>query len=856
MKTEGTIINVIFDAAKGDVSVSSREAMCGLPLGELPIPKRSGYDFVGWHLGGTPVTGDYIPTAAEDLTLVAHWTKSRQAHKRTSWRRQKAAAIALAVSAVLLLCALLVVNYVVTIFPIEDQYVTEDGIPATQKYYVRKKGGVFGLYRQDGSLLPINDRGYYIADSGNQYLVNAETGEWRQYAVVDYDQSAGEMLDKNIDRILLFEQILQDEIYSIEVDNFSNEPYGFFRNAKGEVVIKGHEGAMFGFHQERFVDLCTGCGYMLAAKKLDLSLPYVPRNADGTVDYDAYGLAERYDGEGNLIYRPTVYTVTRAKSAKENGIPATDAQGNVISYTVLVGDLAPDGSGYYVKRADRDAIFISDPLLYVGVTKKPLEALIEPRVTYPITLSSASMIYDVLLARVPDYLKEGDLEGRDLDPIVAFSYLDLDSRINTFYEAVPYSSELEMMEGYTINGDTVSSMMTYFYDMKILSCKKIGVTPESLREYGLDKNVFYLTFKSCIDTSVKTEDWEFVTNAMVIGQKTENNTYYVASLLYDVIVEVDQYYMTFLEMEDREWYEKYFLMEDISCMKELDIEINGKVYNFTFDNTMTYAFYEDREGKLQWVDFSAGSMYKNPTGEQYYFKPKNEASGYYVTMVDFENGEFRLNEKDQVVYKVGTKEIVIELDSRNLAVRCEQFYNAENPTDPHKLEYLIHHTYLDDVGVERVEKISAITNFRRFWIQDWYWFSLEGDIDDEDFRRNTGMSVEEYLLQQGDDPYATISYRSEDMAATLNRYYYEDDSGKSVKLYTENNEKHLIIRFYRYSERKAMVTIELITEYDAQGNPISHPEQAAGRFYVLTSYLDMLGEDLDKILNAQRVERD
>jgi len=205
---------------------------------------------------------------------------------------------------------------------------------------------------------------------------------------------------------------------------------------------------------------------------------------------------------------------------------------------------------------------------------------------------------------------------------------------------------------------------------------------------------------------------------------------------------------------------------------------------------------------------------------------------------------------------VGNKELKIETDAANMFVYCEQYVNPKKPNDPHFLNYKIHHTYVNDRGESVTETIQAIDNFRRFWIQDWYWLSLEGDVDPDDFEMLTGMSIDDYIAAKGNDCYASITVNIEDMAKALNHYTYTDENGNVVKLYDENNTRYVIYRFYRYSERKAMVTVEIVENFDENGNPISDPTNVAGRFYVLSSYLDMMGEDLEKIVNEQRVERD
>lgn len=66
-----------FDANGGTVSTTSKAALCGVELGELPTPARTGYTFDGWFTatsGGEQITSNSIIEIAEDINLYAIWT--------------------------------------------------------------------------------------------------------------------------------------------------------------------------------------------------------------------------------------------------------------------------------------------------------------------------------------------------------------------------------------------------------------------------------------------------------------------------------------------------------------------------------------------------------------------------------------------------------------------------------------------------------------------------------------------------------------------------------------------------------------------------------------------------------------
>lgn len=62
-----------FDANGGTVDVASIEVTQGEAYGELPVPVREGYEFLGWFLGEDEVTSETVFDGDSDVTLVASW---------------------------------------------------------------------------------------------------------------------------------------------------------------------------------------------------------------------------------------------------------------------------------------------------------------------------------------------------------------------------------------------------------------------------------------------------------------------------------------------------------------------------------------------------------------------------------------------------------------------------------------------------------------------------------------------------------------------------------------------------------------------------------------------------------------
>lgn len=74
---EKGIITVSFNANGGSVSTESILAYLGTPIGELPVPTRTGFTFNDWYTaasGGTKVSPSTTLSEVNDITLYAQWT--------------------------------------------------------------------------------------------------------------------------------------------------------------------------------------------------------------------------------------------------------------------------------------------------------------------------------------------------------------------------------------------------------------------------------------------------------------------------------------------------------------------------------------------------------------------------------------------------------------------------------------------------------------------------------------------------------------------------------------------------------------------------------------------------------------
>ena len=808
MKIEQTVVNIIFDAGKGSVTTASREGVCGEPFGNLPRPVRPGYAFAGWYLGEELVSAETVLNSETDVRLVARWEKKKGDRAGGSMlRRQRAAALVLAVVILALAVGVVFANNLVQIYSLKDTYFDEDGNEQTVTYLIKKnkEDGLYGLYNKQGTRMeqaPDNGFNHYTDSdgvqflvyetdvSGNQYRINTATGAYELYAVVDTENE--EVLGGTVvsTRVMMYPRIKQSEVYSIEVTNEKGS-YKFYRKTVANtaanattpytsqvtVSVNG-EDANAVYDPETYALLCVTCGYSLSMNKLDLSDPAAPRLADGSIDYSVYGLQTYKDDGGNVDYTrsPAVFTITKAQFAADGSCSASDT-----SYTVEVGDALVSGGGYYVRLQGREAVYIVNPDV-ASTVLCPVEALVKPMVVYPMSVSTYVMVFGFTFSKI-DSLKVENPDDVVRHPITEFNFVDLSERENTIYTATPYwipeDSETKIMQGYQIDNDSVSAVMYNLYSMEFLACKKIAPKGSDLDACGLSENVWELAY--LYDPEIASGGSEnYIVNHILISRKTYDEelgaeVYYIYSSLYDMIVAVDPYYASFVEWEQSHWYDQYLFRQNLSYTRYLTIEAGDRRFDFTMDNS--------KSDLSQTFDTSAIKIY------------------------------------------------------------CEQF----NGKSGHLLDYEIEDVQTTDTGTTKVKTVTALDNFRRLYTQ-LLMYSIEGDVNEAEFKKSVGKTPAELIASDVNDDLCTarIAYRVQDNAATQSTA--KDADGNPI--YTKDNGYDAVIRFYEYgSGRKMFLTIEVVDQYDADGNPIYDATKAQGNFYALTSPLNQLLGYADDLLN-------
>ena len=728
---------------------------------------------------------------------------ARLRRRRSVAKMQRNWTIALAVLTVLLIAAFIAVDYIVNIVYFEDY----DGA----KYQIKQKNGIYVMCDSKGDTLELSvsadtskNTYIYVTELGTEVKVEPDTGINTVYSVIDTVE--GEEVG-TANRIQMFKQIKQENIDKIEVHNGTGA-FTFYVDKDGDFQIQGFEGVPYS--QVMFSSLAVSCGYSLSTRKIEDPI----KDENGL--YTEYGLApeKRIDENGNEYdYEPYWYRIT-------------DINGN--SHTVYIGDAVPSNTGYYVKLTNRDAVYVMNYSvdgsilgMYDGKTydsiesvlHEPIEKFVTPLVTYPMELnnyfdvSAFALWKGEVFNSIPEDITDEELDLLDLDPIVSFTYWDLDERSGTFYANTPYI--LAYPEGYVANDNAIDTTLQSFYTLSTLGVVKLGVTEEDMKTYGLyePEYVIYFNFQGKYE------------HLILISAETERGTRYMTSGIYDFIVEVDRSKLPFLYYTRNDWVNDLYFSMNLAWAKKIEVEYDGKLYTFELDNSMS-----DSMSNPTYSDTakSKGTITSDKMAIYAYDSEGNKMEAISeLTVTDKKGFTWVIDHENIKVYNSAGERVKIEGDG----------YLTTNERGD---EVGILKGYIDTadyqvyVGANKIRILTqdgvlvkeylryGMSNLRKFFSALLY-ASKQGSVHDG----TNGLSEAEVdAILANRDNY--------DVRIRVETCYKDPDSGEYV-VYD--------YKYYNYSERQAMITVN----------------DGDGEFRVLRSFTTKVAEDAAKVIMGGKI---
>ena len=517
------------------------------------------------------------------------------------------------------------------------------------KYYAVRDDGAYVLENEDGKAMPTNSEGLYITAANTLVSVDENSGKCTVVAVVltsDGIETTKFNYSTYTYDVLMYPQIEMNGstdatcIQSIEIKNkFERENkdgtketvedhYTFYLNDNEEYVIKDCPGIEI--DEVMFASIAVSTGYTRAVMRLDLSDSNPHAEGFRQNGYAEYGLPETDDAGENY------YIITTVSGT---------------SYKVLIGDRAPDGSGYYARFAGRPDVYIiseSETTDYSAAFSETFFAELEdyavPNAVVPMGSSNYFDMQNFTIMELTG-VTGNDWTNAAYRQIVQFSYIPIELRTGTINASRPYvgyigdppagGGEGSLSSGYHINyynADDCLQNLQMMQGMHVVwldngrdnTLDYISFTEKYGCRFAMNFNFISERNGADRDYAPKTE----VEQRIWISPKTEDDTYFVYSDFYDMVVEVEAIYFEFLEWQDVEWVEKDILSVHVGYVEKLEFMIgNGVLTNggkthhvvLDFDNSKSDQSEASNSGYVTTDALEIFATYNNGTahiGEQ------------------------------------------------------------------------------------------------------------------------------------------------------------------------------------------------------------------------------------------------
>ena len=786
-------IQLIFNPGKGSVSLSRVTAVEGDRVGALPKATRKGYAFSGWYLTSNedPDSPEAIRITAETMLDASMLSGADTVTLHARWKKQNPkddASKKTSLGKQKKAVAVLVILSVLLAVAFGVVSVIVD-IYRYEDFdgisYTIKKDK--GVYGlyRNGTICDVNSDGYYQTSLGTQLSVDPETGEYTIYAVVD---TTGTEVVGVGQRVMMFKQLTYDQSSTKDASKIIKRIE--VHNQQGEItVIRGADNRFQIENCPTAILVDEMFAQLSVGCGYTISLQRLEnpvRLPDGSIDYSEYGLAPEKRIEKD-----------------ENGADVLDESGNPVTYdyvptwytvttmtddnyTVTLGDPIVSESGYYARYEGRDTIYILSSTNLDAAVLQPVETLITPMLVYPMSMSTYFQVSDFV------YRSDIDHHGIYRDMVLELIGFDIDT-------AEP-DAEGNYSEEVKAKLESVSAAIEAMDDKEF----------EKLYSRIFENNSRLVTAFSYVDVDERADTlysslpYVMASDYMAGYLPNSNNIGSVLQSLYSM--EFD--YVAALMPTDEEL--EAFGLDD-------------PTHDFSF-------IYEDANGQ----EYSNHFILSEKTEEGKYYAYSEIFDMVLVIDVSqvpyLEWEEIDWYEREYFLFNIAHVQ-TIKLEGTS--VKSPITFTLDNSkTDQSggvasdKLEIYANGTLMNyylpvtkPSGTQTTE--TATYNFTRFF-QAMLTASVEG---------NAKLTAEEMAaLRQTPD---------EDCFLKIT-VLADDGKGQSA---------NLVYRFYRYTERRAYLTVEVLDSTTDSGSP----ERGQGVFDVLGSFCEKLVADAYRFMEGTEI---
>ncbi len=788
-------IQLIFNPGKGGtVSLSRITAVIGDRVGSLPKPTRKGHTFAGWYLSpsGDPEAPDARRITAETVLETTHLDEFADiAILYARWKKTSGSDASRKKSSLakqkkaITLLAILTVVLIAAFIAVNIIVDIYEFEDFDGVTYTIKKKQGEYGLYKDGILCDIDKDGYYLTKLGTMLDVDPSTGEYEIYAVVD---TTGTEVVGTGQRVLMFKQLTYDASSTTDLSKIIRQIEVHNQNDTFTILRgDGNRFSVQGHDSAVLVDELFAQLSVGCGYTISMQRLENPvRLPDGSIDYAEYGLAPE----------------TRTELDEEGNI-LTDDDGNPITYdytptwytvttmtddtyTVTLGDATVSSAGYYARYADRDTVYILSSTNLDAAVLQPIEALITPFMVYPMSMNT--------YFQVSNFLYRSDIDHTAIYRDMILELVDFDIYTVTTDEDgnLPPEATAKIEEATQLIADMKDEDYAKMYT-RLFETHSSIITAFSYVDLADREN----TLNSALPYEMSSEYMAgYLPNSDNIGtvlQKLYSMTFLGVTVLGPTDDELDAYNLidpahdfSFIYKDaEGQEFSNHFVVSE----KTED----GLYYAYSEIFDMIVCFDESQAEYLDWEEID------------WYEREYFSANIAHVQTIKLEGAGL----PSPITFTLDNSK---SDQSEGIASDMLEVY-----ANGQLMDYTL--TVTKPSGSKAEE--TASYNFRRF-----FQALLTASMEEEAKLTEEEMAA---LRQTPDDEcYLKLTILADD---------------------GQGNTRYCIYRFYRYTERRAYLTIEVLDSPTATGDPT----RAQGTFCVLRSFCDKLIADADRFLAGEEI---
>lgn len=873
----------------------------GMPCPEMPTPKNRDRVFQGWftapNSGDLIEKGTEIEFGT-DVLLYARWKRKTGEEKKKSMLRTQKRAIAISLAVVVLLAiAYPIVSHFLSIYTFTDLDGTEYKVKKNDGVYMLYDGeGNVTETTNDGYYITALSTLVKVdGDTGDASVYAKVDTEGNE--VVGANDRVLMFPHVSQSGVLTIKVTNSYGTYTFHSDTATALDSSGNPTLKQNVYIEGYSeddnNGLVTYDPEKYAYLCVATGYTLSMKKLvtaDLA-----RDENGNIDYAVYGLTSetRTDKDGKeYTYTPATYTITdKSKTsytvtvgdcirtgagyyAKYEGRDAIYIIGTDVATTVLspIEDLIKPMIVYPMTMNNyfnvQGFVLIQNDYTKFDQTGKEDDVVMTPLAGFsyiPLTDRENTMNSSDSFKTTLNYL---DVYKANMDNISAvlqnfYSMEFLGVKKLGYYKMTQaeleeyglYKPEYFIRYNYVVSSAIDGATATGTYDKHSAELIGITLTSDYDKTYvqsfdlltgictiaGQEKPITYkvtstegtggsmvftlayrvpddvkegdelpggdtdydIIFTVGADKKITCTTTYYLEQTLSISSRTESGSYYVGSDYCNQVVEIDEQYLNFVEWETIDWVENDFFNINIAYVTNIDFATpNGKV-NFTLDNS---ASDKSKTGSDKLVVYANGKKLEysvfltSVTGKVtekdavYNFRQFFKAMLYSSI-----EGMANLTAEEKAAFKAmddSACQLVITVKAHDDHYVCDECHHAFNNED----------CYRCSCGYV-------------------YLASEHNGVAFADLNEKTYACP---LCKGGKSNFTCVGY-----AGTTDYVCPYCNKVTNFSCTTQD----LVIRFYKYSERRSFMTIN-----------------GQGEFYVLSSFVDKLIADSDRVVKGELID--